>query len=394
MASTASPELEELLRIARDKSAASRSRLTEIVGDLFFDSERAISDKERSLMVDILRKLIRDVEVQVRKALAERIAHEETAPAELVRDLANDEIEVAYSILTGSDVLQDADLIEVIRHRTLEHQLAVATRSSVSELVSDVLVGTGEADVIRTLLDNQNARISERTMAYLVEESKRIDAYQAPLLRRDDLNPALARRMYWWVSAALRQHIVQRYKFDPIDLDEHVQETIHTILGDSNIQEPPARRSTELARRLKETRSITPQLLVQTLRQGEIALFIDLFAALTELGGKLVRRLIFEPGGEGLAIAAKGVGIDKAEFASLFLLSRKARPGEKVVDPNELSAVLALFDRIKPDVAKKVLRHWQHDPDYLDALRRLQQDRRTEVEPADDEPAPAARKVH
>ncbi|MGE0748479.1 MAG: DUF2336 domain-containing protein [Rhodospirillales bacterium] len=375
MAAVASPELQELLRIASDKSAASRTRLTEIVGDLFFDESTRVSDRERSLMVDILRKLIRDVEVQVRHALAERLAAAPEAPPALIRDLANDQIEVAYPILVNSGVLQDEDLIEVVRHRSLEHQLAVSMRSSLSESVADALVETGETDVIKTLLENQGARISERTMAYLVEESKRIDVYQAPLLRRDDLSAALARRMYWWVSAALRQHIVKRYKLDPTELDEHVQETIQTILGDNDLQDAPTRRSTELARRLKETRSITPQLLVQTLRQGEIALFIDLFAALTELGGKLVRRLIFEPGGEGLAIACKGVGIDKAEFASLFLLSRKARPGEKVVDPNELSTVLRLFDRVKPDTAAKVLRHWRLDPDYLEALKRIQGDR-------------------
>ena len=64
--------------------------------------------------------------------------------------LANDDIEVAYPILAFNKVLQDADLIEVIRHRTLEHQLVIAIREDVSEAVSDALVrtgkGTGRAD--------------------------------------------------------------------------------------------------------------------------------------------------------------------------------------------------------------------------------------------------------
>jgi hypothetical protein len=112
--------------------------------------------------------------------------------------------------------------------------------------------------------------------------------------------------------------------------------------------------------------------LVQTLRQGEVSLFEDLFAELTGLRPKLVRRFVFEPGGQGLAIACKAVAIAKAEFASIFLLSRSARPGEKIVDPDELSNVLAFYDGIKPLTAKKVLKRWQRNPDFLFALKQLE----------------------
>ena len=37
-------------------------------------------------------------------------------------------------------------------------------------------------------------------MEYLVEQSKRVDTYQNPLLKRPDLEPDLAKRMYLWVS--------------------------------------------------------------------------------------------------------------------------------------------------------------------------------------------------
>ena len=69
-------------------------------------------------MTDILRRLIRDVEVTVRKALAGRLAGEASAPPDLIKPLANDEIEVAHSILLKSEVLQDIELIEIIEHRS------------------------------------------------------------------------------------------------------------------------------------------------------------------------------------------------------------------------------------------------------------------------------------
>ena len=40
-----------------------------------------------------------------------------------------------------------------------------------------------------SLLENASASISQHTMEYLVEESRRIDAYRNPLVHRHDLDP-------------------------------------------------------------------------------------------------------------------------------------------------------------------------------------------------------------
>jgi uncharacterized protein (DUF2336 family) len=119
-------------------------------------------------MTDILNKLVTEFETELRQQLAERLSDSKSAPRNLVLALANDEIVVARPILLKSGVLRDPELIEIIHHRTLEHQLAIAMRTSVSEVVSDALVETGNTDVVKTLLQNPNARITEATMAYLV----------------------------------------------------------------------------------------------------------------------------------------------------------------------------------------------------------------------------------
>jgi uncharacterized protein (DUF2336 family) len=358
---------EQLVDLARDRSVASRTRLVETVSDLFFDKKRTLTDNERALMVEILRRLIHDIEMEVRRTLAERLADEPDAPLELVRTLADDSIEVAHPILVRSTVLHDPELIEIVVNRTREHQLAIATRGSLSEAVSDALVGTGDADVIKTLLENHGAEIAGATMAYLVEQSKRIDSYQNPLVARPDLGPDLARRMYWWVSAAVRKSIIQKYNLDQAHLDRKITDIIDDVLDD-DVKPSGSQRSDELAKKLANCDSITPQLLVQTLRQGEVALFESLLAELCGLRRPLVRRIVFEPGGQGLGVIARAVGISKPDFASIFLLSRSARPGDKVVDPGELSRVLAFYDRVQPTAATRLLERMRLDPEYLQAL--------------------------
>mgnify|MGYP003627733681 CR=1 FL=1 len=371
----------ELVGLARDKSVSGRTRLVQIVGDLFFDTDTVLRDAERSIMSDILRQLIHDVEMTVRQELSARMAGESGAPRDLVSVLANDQIEVAHSILTQSTVLQDIELVEIVEHRTLGHQLAIAMRETVSETVSDALIETGNVNVIKTLLENDNADISGKAMEYLVEQSEKINDIQVPLINRGDLGPDLAKRMYWWVSAALRKHIVEHFRIDEADLDDKIQDTIHVILGsDGDPKTAPARKSQELAEKLQKASAITPHLLIQTLRQGEVVLFEDLLSQITGLRTNLIRRFVFEPGGEGLAIACRSAKIEKPDFASIFLLSRSARPGDKVVDPNEVSRVMNFFDRIAVETAQKVVKRWHLDPNFLFALKQVNDDKRRAAE--------------
>ena len=362
--------LKNLLELARDRSVPSRNRLVERLGDLYFEDTSAKS-AERELMAELLRDLIRDVEMTVRAKLARRMAADPNAPADLIATLANDEIEVAHAILVRSNVLGDAELIEIIHHRTVRHQESIAQRNAVSVDVSDALAETREPSVIETLIRNNGARISNETMAALVEESKKIETYQGPLLDRSDLSPHLARRMYWWVSAALREHIANNFEIDTIELDTKIVGAVTEILGERPAVELPSDGLDELARKLSEVESITPELLIETLRERETSLFEALFARLIGLKKNLIRRFIMETGGEGLAIASKAANITKADFTSIFLLSRSARPGEKVVDPNELSRAMAFYDRLTQDTARKVVERWHLDPDYLDYLKRV-----------------------
>ena len=63
-------ELHELLKLALDKSVEGRQKLTASLGDLFGDRATVLTERERALMSDILRKLLHDCEMAVRRDLA------------------------------------------------------------------------------------------------------------------------------------------------------------------------------------------------------------------------------------------------------------------------------------------------------------------------------------
>lgn len=367
------PELKAMLDLARDASAAGRNALFATVKDLFFESEGVLSERERVLMGDILDNLIGDVEKAVRKELAERLAGRRDAPRKLVVALAKDEIEVAHDLLRSSTVLQDVDLIEIIRHRTQAHQLAVAMRKKVSEEVSQALADTGDDDVITTLLKNDDAAISRGLMAHLVAESKRIDRFQMPLIKRRDLPPDLARKMYWWVSAALRHHIVENFDVDPTVIDDSVEVAVKGALERDDVGSDRPTEAERFADQMAERDRLTEDFMVQILRQGEVSLFEACFAKATDLDLKLARRLLYQPGGEGIAFACKAAGFKPATFADIFQLTRKGLAAKEPFDPRQVSQATEFFDRLKQDHAIAVIKRYRRDANYLHALDKIEE---------------------
>ncbi len=276
-------DTETLMRLARDKSVGSRTKLADIIGDLFFGATGTLSDAEQSIMTDILRQLVQDVEINVRKHLAIQLSNQSDAPHDLVLALANDDSEVAYPLLLKSRVLRDQDLVAIIHHRTLEHQLAVSMRDSVSPVVSAALVETGEETVIKRLLENHNAEIACDTMAHVVEQSRRLDSLQKPLVHRSDLPAELAEKMYWWVSAALRSHIVENFDVDQSDIDSAMEVAVKTVIATQETEDSDMSATDRVARYLAESHDTDGDLIIRLLRDGEVTLFERVLAPQTGL---------------------------------------------------------------------------------------------------------------
>ena len=126
-----------LVRLARDRSEAGRRAFADALSDIFVADGTDMSDQERLAHVrHPASGHSRHRIGHARRGSASISPRCPTCPAIWAKILANDDIEVAYPILTLSTVLLDEDLIEVARNRTIEHQVAIAERPDISEEVS------------------------------------------------------------------------------------------------------------------------------------------------------------------------------------------------------------------------------------------------------------------
>lgn len=361
-----------LLELARERSAAGRSELAATVSDLFSGDGDQLSDRERAIMFEILHRIVKDAEMEVRKVISSRLADRADAPSELLALLGNDEIEVAYPILTESTVLHDQSLIEIIRNRTLEHQMAVAIRHSVSEDVTDALVETGDERVIKTLLQNENADISNATMEFLVEQSERVDSFQEPILLRKELRPEMAKRMYMWVSAALRKYIVDNCGANLSDIDDLIEDAVFETVGDQRGSGTNVSKSEQLAQELSKDGKVSPELMIRALQDGEVKLFVNLMSKGANLREELVMRFVLEPGGEGMAVACKALNLSDYEYQRVFSYCQKARPKKDDKNAKTVEAAIKFFRNVDKKSAVEVLKRWRRDKNYLSALRDLE----------------------
>jgi len=372
MAETENDGLKQLIALSKDSSRRGRRRLFNNISDLFLTDDERLSEREHALVTSILSKLLTEIETTLRQNLAEELAELEQAPHDLINLLANDEIEVARPILFKSHILAEPDLIEIIQNRSKEHLLVIAERDDISTTVSDLLINCGDEDVVSHLIENGDAKISRESMEYLVEESKRIDRFQEPLIARHDIPTDLAHKMFWWVSAALRRHILENFEIDELDLNEKIvaaAKTEHEYDVADN-----SSHADKLIGELADRNELTERFLVQTLRGKQIRLFLTGLAVKSGLEYIRVSRFIYDPNAEAMAVVLKALGFDRNSFSVIFLLTRNISDRDnvkKITDPEEVELVISFYDKLSESNAKATLRFWQLEKDYLDTVEKL-----------------------
>ncbi|MFH1158235.1 MAG: DUF2336 domain-containing protein [Pseudomonadota bacterium] len=353
----------QLLQYAQDTTEIGRFRLANAVAQ-FFD-EKKLSKAEQSLASEIMLNLIRQAELDLREALAERLSVLDNVPSEVIVYLANDAISVARPVLQHSPVLSDVDLIYIIASKGEDHWESIAKRGQMGPVVADRLIDTGNPRTILSLIDNQRVVLQKNCLKKLIKVSLKSEELQAPLLRRPEIDGDLAVGIYTCASQYLRKEIAGRFKL-PTSV---IESSLESLLEELNQEAKGSRQVTPemaaLAGRFGERDEISPDLMIKTLRRGQISFFIALFATKIGFTPEAVLKLIQKEGGKPFAMACRSVGMMKSEFASIFLLSRGISTGDKIVDQRALAMALKYYDAIKEFDVQRIMKAWAKNPEMI-----------------------------
>lgn len=353
---SSSPQLTRLIELAREPSSERRRELLREVSDLFLEKPETYSETERSYFGDIIGHVARELEMTVRKHLAERLAEQGLAPRNLILQLANDEVDVARPVLLKSRVLTEGDLVAIVEIKGQGHQTAVASRPAVSARVADALVAKGSDDTLVALAQNAGAELSRAAMETLVAKSEASPTLQAPLVTRRDLPPDLLNDMFFHVSSQLRAYILERNAgIDEEDIDAALRESHRVVTRDTGAVHDSLKEAEEFIARKAQLRELNESLLIKLLRNKQVPEFLVGFARMVDLDIRTARRALFDRSAEALAVACRAARFDRTTFSTIVLLTQAGHTRT----PAQTFELLSMYDKVPVDAAQRTIRFWK-----------------------------------
>ena len=352
-------ELAELLNgFAQRPTGVDRDKLTEQLGKLCFGYGVKLSESERDHVYIILRALLSEAQASSRSKVAEHLSGRDDAPQDVILMLAEDEIEVAYPILTWSQQVTDDLLLKVIEKNSPEHKMAIAGRASLSAAISDALAASEENETIIALLENGGAELSDELYRRLISECMWIAEYRDLIIERQDLERNYAGRVYVWANEEQRRHLRDRFKFESSELENLIAGSLSEAMeADAESEEGDERGAVRFMSDSRIRRAADQ--LMDFLRDDNLERFELSFVQMSGLQPSVVDLAFHQTGYAGIAVLCKGAGFDRTIFSEAYFHLHGGRENAMFRTTEEYKKAVNYFDTIDRKRARRVIEAWQ-----------------------------------
>lgn len=324
-------------RLLHDASPASRIDIVRKVSGLYNPLE--LSEGEQLLAEQIFRLLVRDSVVKIREALADSLKDNPYIPKDIIVSLAHDVEEVATPVLSMSDVLSDADIINIVQHTNdVWRYLAISSRPVISEQVSGVLVDTEHQEVIHALLDNKSAAFSEASYAKIADMAQDDAAMADKLAQQPSLPVAVVEKLMSAVSEEIAAMLEKSYNID----HEQILSQTHHALEQNTLELIAIRNDREqtaqLVKQLYNSDRLTASLVINALCHGNLDFFELSLAVLAQVSPDSARMLIMDRGKLGFRAIYDKSGLPITMLEAVRLLLHAVRQTiDEGIKPESLS---------------------------------------------------------
>ena len=231
--------------------------------------------------------LLDDPSPLVRRALADVFATSQKAPPVVVHALANDQPEIAMSILALSPLLQESDLIDLVATAQPAAQAAIASRAILPRSLAAAIAEVGAAQACLALLENSDADIASFSIDRIIERFGHLAAIREPVMARPDLPMATRQALLSKLSRTLAGFVAGRRWLGP----EHAEDAAREACEKATVAlaaDTPYEEVGQLVQHLRQSGQLTAGMILRALLSGNVVLFEE---ALTELSGVPIDRV-------------------------------------------------------------------------------------------------------
>jgi hypothetical protein len=311
------------------------------------------SEKDIWIFGEVIERLAREITAAARAELARRLAHSKNAPLNFINQLARDNsIDVAGPILRRSERLDVRTLISVARSKSQQHLLAISNRNSVAEPVTDVLVVTGNQDVITSLVKNAGARFSHFGFLRLIARSEHDSILIETLGNRVDIPRHIFQQLIAKASDDVRITLEREHP----EAAAQVQETVsgltgelHSIFGPASKDYFCARKAVSALHRCGQLHEKKIAEYAQSRNFPEVTIGLSI---LCSLPANVIERGLIDPTGEMPMIFAKSLDFSWETTMSLLFLGA----ADHKLSVRDFNALELKFSRLAAETARSVIR--------------------------------------
>lgn len=322
--------VQAFLRWAETARTGDRARAARALASAFIQSDLGPEEHRAALMA--MTYLLDDPSPKVRLALAEALASSNEAPRAIIMSLAEDQPEIACTVIACSPVLRDADLVELAGRGSSLTRSLVAARPALGYSAAAAVAEVGDGSEIVLLLENETASISRISLRRMAERFGHLADVRHLLLERGNL-PAVARHMLVaHVAAALAgSDLVTRTigaKRIDVVTRESGDEAVVAIAGSIAQDEIPV-----LVEHLRTSGRLTPALLIHALCSGKVDFFASAIVSLVNLEERRVRAILATGRVHAVRALFEAAGIGRdivAVFVEAVFLWRRAAAGSGI----------------------------------------------------------------
>lgn len=331
--------VQAFLRWSETARVADRARAANALGRAYLRS--AMGSEERQAAAMAMTYLLDDPSPKVRLALAEALAESEDVPRSLILSLAEDQAEIAATVIMQSPVLTDDDFIELAARGDSLRRSLIASRAEVSRVVSAAIAAVGDEPEIMLLLENPDNQFAAATLREIARRHGASVDIRSLLLDRSDL-PADARHQ-------LMQHVTEALSaFDLVRATIGEGRVAHiareandvgtlVIAGTAEEKDIPA-----LVEHLRAGCRLTPAFLMHALCAGRVDFVACVLVNLTGIEERRVRSVLATSRQHAVRALYEAAGLPR-EVSPVFvdatlLLREAARTADELTE--NLSAEL------------------------------------------------------
>jgi uncharacterized protein (DUF2336 family) len=285
---------QDLQQLAKEPSAKARAALGDKICAAYND--KAYTENEMNLAIEIIRLLVRDTSIRVRRTLSERLRRNPDVPHDVILHLANDEDIIAEAVLSDSPVLAEEDLLAIVHStHSLRKLLAIAGRDTLSSEVCDALIDDGDHAVTMKVVQNAGANVNDAMLEFLLEEYYQDDSMLEALVHRGNLPYSVAQKLFYLFGHHYRTHLREHYNLREESIEDMTNyASEHSMLrflspwmGQQDIQ--------QLVQELFRQDKLTNSLLIRSLCIGDLRFFWTALAKRANISVSNAKILLLDP---------------------------------------------------------------------------------------------------